>query len=309
MAKIAIIDFSTSSLSLLVAKTEKKKINYIFNSRTHFSFSESVYEGRVLTEVEILEVLDAASAMIDLCVKQSVSKVFATASSTLQTIGESDALISLVEAKTGLKITKLDSKEEADARLFANERYNILPEVVLIDFGSIALKLYSFSDYLQTIDIGPLSISKDFVSEIVPSPREADTIKERLRDLFEEEDLPKEGRFQNAVMAGIYSREIWALYSEHFGLGKKDEMVMSYKKLKKLCKYLVKDSERAADILKNAPELVGQAVPAVLLAKELLRRFKIDNIIISSLGSKEGILKEVIHGRREMAYLNLEVDV
>ena len=59
-------------------------------------------------------------------------------------------------------------------------------------------------------------------------------------------------------------------------------------------------------ILKNAPELMKQAVPAVILAKELLRRFKINNIVISDLGVKEGILKSIVQGKREQKGLTLE---
>ena len=59
-------------------------------------------------------------------------------------------------------------------------------------------------------------------------------------------------------------------------------------------------------ILKNAPELMKQVVPATILAKELLKRFGVTNIVISDLGVKEGILKSIVQGKREQKGLSLE---
>ena len=301
MRKYAIIDFSTSSLSLLIARVEGAKVETVLHTRIQFSFAASIYEGRILTEIEILEVMDGSEHLINECKKQGVDLIYAIASSTLQHISKSDELLDMVEEKTGLKIVKLDLAEEAEARLIANERYNILPRAVLVDFGSIALKLYSFSNYLSTAPIGPLSIYKDFVSEVIPSLKEAENIKHQIREAFDKAELPEEGYFENAVLAGVYSWAIWQLYSEYYGLEHDHgEKIIQYKKLKKLCKFLIKDNGRSMMILKNAPELMTQVVPAALLAKELLRRFGAENIVISDLGVKEGILKEIIAGKREI---------
>ncbi len=300
MFKAAIIDFSTSSLSLLIARVEGHKVETISHLRNQFSFSASIYEGRILTEVEITEVLDGAERMVELCRNSGVSRLYAIASSTLQKIEDYDKLVKSVEERTGLKIVCLGTEEEAEARLIANERYNILPRAVLVDFGSIALKLYSFSNFISTVPIGPLSIYKDNVSEVIPSLKEAENIKHRIREMLHQAELPEEGYFENAVFAGVYAWAIWQLYSEYYGLEHEHgEKIIQYKKLKKLCKFLIKDNGRSMMILKNAPELMNQVVPAALLAKEILRRFKVGNVVISDLGVKEGFLKELIAGKKE----------
>jgi len=299
MFKAAIIDFSTSSLSLLIARVEGHKVETLLHLRNQFSFSASIYEGRILTEVEILEVLDGAVCLMETCKEQQVAKVFAIASSTLQQIQAYDQLMKQVEEKTGLKVVCLGKEEEAEARLIANERYNILPRAVLVDFGSIALKLYSFSNFISTVPIGPLAIYKDNVSEVIPSLKEAENIKHRIREELEKADIPRKEYFENAVLAGVYSWAIWQLYSEYYSLEHEHgEKIIQYKKLKKLCKFLIKDNGRSMMILKNAPELMNQVVPAAILAKELLKRFGVSNIVISDLGVKEGFLKEIIAGKK-----------
>ena len=172
---------------------------------------------------------------------------------------------------------------------------------MLVDFGSATLKLYSFSNYLSQVPLGPLTIAQDYVSEVIPSPAEAKNINQKIRETLEEADLPESGFFENAVLAGVYAWAIYQLYAEYFELEHNHgEMIIQYKKLRKLCKYLIKSEGRSMLILKNAPELM------TILAKELLKRFGVTNIVISDLGVKEGILKSIVQGKREQKGLSLE---
>ena len=285
MRKYAIIDFSASSLSLLIAKIEGLRMEGLLHTRIPLSFSTSIFEGRVLSSVEKLEVLESAECMIDICRENDVDRVYAIASSTLSSVSEADDLISEISDKLSLHIQKLDIAEEGEARLIANERYSILPRAVLVDFGSLSTKLYSFSNYLCTIPAGPLGLYKEQVSQMVPSIKEAGNIKEKVRAVLDEANLPEEGYFENAVL----------------------EKIMQYKKLKKLCKYLIKqDNSRSLMILKNAPEVMTQVIPAAILAKEMLKRFGVSSIIISDLGVKEGVLKQIVCSSRKAEGLELK---
>ena len=177
-----------------------------------------------------------------------------------------------------------------------------------MDFGSISLKLYSFSNYLCTIQVGPLGLYKNNVSQVIPDQRESDAIKAEVRKALDEANLPEEGYFENAVLAGAYSWALYQLYAEYYKLSHQHgEKIIQYKKLKKLCKYLIRqENSRSLMILKSTPELMNLIVPATILAKELLKRFGVSNIIVSDLGVKEGVLKQIASGLREAEALELE---
>ena len=308
MRKYAIIDFSASSLSLLIAKIEGLRMEGLLHTRIPLSFSTSIFEGRVLSSVEKLEVMESAESMIEVCRENGVDKVYAIASSTLSSVSEADDLIREISDRLSLHIQKLDIAEEGEARLIANERYSILPRAVLVDFGSFSTKLYSFSNYLCTIPAGPLGLYKEHVSQMVPSIKEADSIKEKVRTVLDEANLPEEGYFENAVLAGVYSWALYQLYADYFKLSHQHgEKIMQYKKLKKLCKYLIKqDNSRSLMILKNAPEVMTQVIPTAILAKEMLKRFGISSIIISDLGVKEGVLTQIVCSSRNAEGLELK---
>ena len=86
MRKYAIIDFSASSLSLLIAKIEGLRMEGLLHTRIPLSFSTSIFEGRVLSSVEKLEVMESAESMIEVCRENGVDKVYAIASSTLSSV-------------------------------------------------------------------------------------------------------------------------------------------------------------------------------------------------------------------------------
>lgn len=308
MRKYAIIDFSASSLSLLIVKIEGSRMESVLHTRSQLSFSTSIYEGRILSDQEMFEIVETAEGMVSLCMQNKVEKVYAIASSTLSSMEDSSRLFALIKNKLGLTVQKMDIAQEGEARLIANERYNILPRAVLVDFGSISLKLYSFSNYLCTIQVGPLGLYKNNVSQVIPDQRESDAIKEEVRKELDEANLPEEGYFENAVLAGAYSWALYQLYAEYYKLSHQHgEKIIQYKKLKKLCKYLIRqENSRSLMILKSTPELMNLIVPATILAKELLKRFGVSNIIVSDLGVKEGVLKQIASGLREAEALELE---
>ena len=117
MRKVALIDYSSSSVSLLIAKTEGSVMESILHTRTPLSFAGSVYQDRKLTEIEIPELLDITDSFIITCKENGVSNLYAIASANLASVKGIDDILALVTEKTGLGIYKLDMATEAEARI------------------------------------------------------------------------------------------------------------------------------------------------------------------------------------------------
>ena len=291
MRKYAIIDFSASSLSLLIVKIEGSRMESVLHTRSQLSFSTSIYEGRILSDQEMFEIVETAEGMVSLCMQNKVEKVYAIASSTLSSMEDSSRLFALIKNKLGLTVQKMDIAQEGEARLITKEA-----------------SLQSKTQLVVSSMSGLETLNTDNVSQVIPDQRESDAIKAEVRKALDEANLPEEGYFENAVLAGAYSWALYQLYAEYYKLSHQHgEKIIQYKKLKKLCKYLIRqENSRSLMILKSTPELMNLIVPATILAKELLKRFGVSNIIVSDLGVKEGVLKQIASGLREAEALELE---
>ena len=117
MRKVAIIDFSSSSVSLLIAKVEGAVMESLTHTRTPLSFASTIYQDRELTEIEVLETEDITESFIELSRKEGVSSLYAIASANLSGIKGMDAILDRIADKTGLTIYRLDIAAEAEARL------------------------------------------------------------------------------------------------------------------------------------------------------------------------------------------------
>ena len=104
MRKYAIIDFSASSLSLLIVKIEGSRMESVLHTRSQLSFSTSIYEGRILSDQEMFEIVETAEGMVSLCMQNKVEKVYAIASSTLSSMEDSSRLFALIKNKLGLTV-------------------------------------------------------------------------------------------------------------------------------------------------------------------------------------------------------------
>ena len=303
MKRYAVIDFSISSISLLIACVDGTRME----AETRFRNAWTKEEDHNYDEDFYKIVLAETKSTIKTCINNKVDYLYIIASSTIASTSKMLEILNKVEEELKLKIHILTKDEEAIARLSANERYKILQNTVLIDFGSLNSKLYSFSSFTKHIDIGPESLFKEYVEEILPTSLEALAMKEKIREVLADDELPSKGFFDNAVLSSVYSLDLYKLYANRFNIQHEHgEKIIQYKKLKKLCKYLVENKNSSMLILQETPELAREVIPTALLAKEIVKRFNVNNIIISDFGIKEGLIKEIINNNFVMEGTKLD---
>ena len=302
MKRYAVIDFSISSISLLIACIDGARMEAETSCRTPWTKEEEHAYNNDFYNI----VLEETKAKLETCIKNKVDYLYIIASSTIGSTSGMQEILNKVCAKLNIKINTLSKDEEAIARLSANERYKILQNTVLIDFGSLNSKLYSFSSFTKHIDIGPESLYKEYVEEILPTSLEALAIKDKIKEVLAEDELPSKVFFDNAVLSSVYSLDLYKLYAKRYNIQHEHgEKIIQYKKLKKLCKYLIENKNSSLLILQETPELSREVIPTALLAKEIVKRFNVNNIIISDLGIKEGLIKEIVNNNLNMEGTNL----
>ncbi len=297
--KYAIIDISSSSISLLAAEGEKR-FDILFRERENVSILHYM-EGKNLSERGVEKLVENLGKMKEICKKAGIDKCYVISTASMRNFENFEWVAEELKRRVAVKVNLLDGQEEAYCDLVSNERYRALDRAVLADIGGGSIELCDLSknnpDALVYLDFGPIQINHRFVSNIHPTEGEAKDIKKFVRKKLEKSGLPGDSAFSTAVLVGATNQAIYDVYCDYYDEGKEGEKRIEYGRLKKLCKHLVQSSDRSMLVLKNAPEKIYTLTTAAVVLRAMLKYFGVSNIVVSDFGVKEGYLALVTDGR------------
>lgn len=306
--KYAIVDISSSSVSLLVAEGEKS-FEVLLRERESLSILHYM-EGKKLSERGVEKLAENLNKMKEICKKTGVEKCYVVSTASMRNFENFEWVASELKRRVAVNVNFLDGREEAYCDLVSNESYRALDRAVLIDLGGGSIELCDLTkeaaEALTYLDFGPIQINRKFVDSIHPDDEEAKAVKKYVKKQLEKSGLPGKGAFSTAVLVGASNRAVYDVYCDYYDepeLG--GEKRIEYKRLKKLCKHLVASSDRSMLVLKNAPEKIYTLTTAAVVLRAILKYFGVSNIVVSDFGVKEGYLSLVTSGERKSVETHL----
>lgn len=309
MTRYAIIDFSSTAVSLLIADIVSDEIIPVFRDRKTISALDYIEKNGNFSNRGTQKVIEHMKTLISTAEAAKVSRIYAIATAAMREIKNYKDVKQQILEQLKLDISVIDGKTEAYADYVANARYTLLTSAALIDIGGASTEVCDFAKTskkeMLSIPIGAVTIQKQCISEIYPSLKEAEHINAIMEKEFDKGKFPKKGKFETAILVGANANALYTIYQDYFNIDPNKEKEIKYKKLKKLCKFLLTSPNRSMLIIKNTPERVHIIIPTALLAKNLMKRFEIKSTIISELGVKEGYLKLIVSGEVEAMPLML----
>ena len=299
--KYAIIDISSSSISLLVAEG-KKTFDILWRERENISILHYM-EGKNLSERGVEKLVENLNKMKSVCRKMEIDKCYVISTASMRNFENFEWVLSELKRRAAVSVNLLDGQEEAYCDLISNEGYRALDRAVLTDIGGGSIELCDLTqnnpDALVYLDFGPIQLNRRFVGNIHPTEEEAKDIKKFVRKKLEKSGLPGDSAFSTAVLVGATNQAIYDVYCDYYDAEKEGEKRIEYDRLKKLCKHLVRSSDRSMLVLKNAPEKIYTLTTAAVILRAMLKYFGVSNIVVSDFGVKEGYLALVTDGRWE----------
>lgn len=302
--KYAVIDISSSSLSLLVAQKTSTDGQFTVLKRVRENLSVLQYadEG-VLSERGVEKIVENLQKLKEICKKEGVQKCYVISTASIRNFKNFKWVSAEIKRRAAVSVNLLKGEEEALCDYAANEEYAEQGKAVLIDLGGGSIELCSLEEgkatSLQCYEFGPIQLNKKFVEDIHPTKDEAKEIKK-----YVEKKLVKANEecvsFASAVLVGATSQAIYSVYKNYYK-EESEKKVLDYKKLKKLKKHLVNSSERSMLILKYAPEKIYTLVTATVVLCAILKHYGAEKATISSYGVKEGFLQLILTGQRKYA--------
>lgn len=308
MGRYSIIDISSSSISMLTAHDIGDELEILDQDRRHISML-SYLEDHELSARGLDKMIDTILALREKSRKLEADDCHVICTAAMRHIVNLEEVRTKVLLRTGAPLTVLDGTMEAYCDYVANTRYMYYDRPVLVDVGGASVEICDFSkrrrDEMDFLDFGSITIKQRFVAGMQPDKDEAKAIKKYVRTHLETTGLPGKDVFATAILVGSTTRSLYELYEDKFSPPHEEEKLIEYKKLKKLTKYLVESPNRSRLILKHAPEKIHILTVSAIILKEILRRFELNNIVVSDYGVKEGYLKLLLAGEVEGAPMPL----
>ena len=300
--KYAIIDISSSSISLLVAEGEKT-FDVLLRERENISILHYM-EGKNLSERGVERLAENLEKMKEICRKTGVVKCYVISTASMRNFENFEWVAEELKKRAGVNVNLLDGEREAYCDLVSNERYKTLDRAFLVDIGGGSIEICDLTrdgpDALTYLDFGPIQLNGKFVKNIHPDEKEAKEIKKYVKKTLKKTSLPDKGRFATAVLVGATNRAVYDVYLEYCDETEPaGEQLIEYDKLKKLCRHLVRSSDRSMLVLKNAPEKIYTLTTAAVILRAILKHFGVANIVVSDFGVKEGYLALAAGGEAE----------
>lgn len=292
----AVIDISSTSLSMIVCGEDAEKPSYKF--REGFS-SLSFTEGGKLTEHGIEKLADKISVFQDQCRRLGVDRLYIVSTAAIRCVENADEVFRTVRERTGAVINQIDGETETDCDRVANEQFAKLNNPVMIDIGGASIEMCRLGEDgregAYCLNFGALTLQNKFVKSVYPDKDECSKIKKYIKKALLKQQIP-EVENGTAVLVGATCRSVYEIYRDYYNIPEGEEMRIEFDKLKKLAKKLIEAPDRSHLLIKNAPEKIYFIVVALLTLVQILKKFSFGDIVVSNFGVKEGYLKLVLSG-------------
>lgn len=311
--KYAVIDLSSTGVSMIVAEGEKNSgvFEVVYKDRHNIAITD-YFEGRNISARGIDKLIDGLITARSTAKAMGASECYVVSTAVLRHVDNMEEVAEKIRVRTGMVINHLDGKTEAYCDLVSNSKYSAYEKAVLIDIGGASVELCDLDkakkNEMVCLEFGPIKLKEKYVDDIYPTEDEAKKVRKYLRKKSDDAALPGKGKFRTVVLVGSINEAICAVYREYCEK-KKLGTDFGYDKYKKFVDILLTSSDRTRLIMKVAPEKINVLPVASIILKELLKRFKPDNVVISDCGVKEGFLTLVAAGEEKGAFIDLTAPI
>ncbi|MCD8372080.1 MAG: hypothetical protein LUD27_02125 [Clostridia bacterium] len=297
---IAVIDISSTSLSMTVLEDETYKPVYKF--REGLSTISYIEDGKV-SEHGIEKIADRIAIFQDQCIKLGVEKLYVLSTAAMRFISNADEVFTIIRERTGANIIQLDGETEAYCDCAANQSFKDMSAPIVVDIGGASIELCDLTKEgrkgIKCLEFGALTLKHKFVKSVYPNKEECAKIKKYLKKAFGKLDFHGKADKNadcTAVLVGATNRSIYEIYRDYYDIPESEDMTIDTDKLNKLAKKLVEAPDRSHLLIKNAPEKIYFIVVAILTLVQILKTIPFKTVVVSDSGVKEGFLRLVSAG-------------
>lgn len=310
----AIIDFGSNTLRLSIYEVDPKDpygfVN-LLNKKTMAGLASYLDEEGNLREEGIDKAIEILKSYQRRIANFDVAGTDIVATAVLRKANNVERVKKRIKKETGLDVNVIPGIDEARYGFLGAMATQELSEGCLIDIGGASTELVVFKgdkiENAYSLPFGSLSLYLDHVSGLIPTPKEIDTIRERVSaELKTLEDIQGK-KFKILSGVGGSVRAAGKLRDDWFHEETRRSITdVSAEEIERIFGIVNYDPHGAMrKVLMVVPDRVHTAIPGIVCADTIRDFFGSHSIRICKYGVREGYLLGKVLGLDEKSAYRL----
>lgn len=291
-----IVDIGSNTIRLIIYNIDKdKNIEKIFSYKETAGLAGYVEKG--LLNPNGIAILNRTLTQIKKITDDlSIPKVWYFATASLRNIDNSDAVLKIIHDELGIDIDIISNEDEGYLSYYAmksllNDKLNSENGIIAdIGGGSSEIVIFKGNRIIEntSLPIGSLNLHSKFVKGIMPDKKEIKAIKDEINAHLSKID--NNDTFSELIGVGGTFRLIPELLAN-------DNKVFTAHQLENLIDCGKTDrNDLAKLILKTKPERIHTALPGMMIAKEIMKKWNVSKVLTDRVSVRDGYLLKKING-------------
>lgn len=291
-----IVDIGSNTIRLIIYNIDKaKNIEKIFSYKETAGLAGYVEKG--LLNPNGIAILNRTLTQIKKITDDlSIPKVWYFATASLRNINNSDAVLKIIRNELEIDIDIISNEDEGYLSYYAmksllNDKLNSENGIIAdIGGGSSEIVIFKRNRIIEntSLPIGSLNLHSKFVKGIMPDKKEIKAIKDEINAHLSKID--SNDTFSELIGVGGTFRLIPELLAN-------DNKVFTAHQLENLIDCGKTDrNDLAKLILKTKPERIHTALPGMMIAKEIMKKWNVSKVLTDRVSVRDGYLLKKING-------------
>ena len=292
MAKVtAVIDIGSNSARMVVfEKTSRFGFHMLNETKSKVRISENAYQnGGNLQKYAMQRALDALENFLSIAKSYKARKILCVATSALRDAPNKTVFLQLVRAKLGINIKIISGEKEAFFGGIAVA--NLLPpqeSALSVDIGGGSTEFCSIAQQNTSLPFS-LDLGAVRLKELFFDKGDIDGAKAYIQHTLKQ--LPYKQNIQTLIGIGgsFRSLALAVMKMQNYPLKKIHAYELKAQKLKKLLKHILSADTKELKKLHIKEDRFDVIKPGALILLEIIKQFRVEHIIISGVGVREGV--------------------
>lgn len=291
-----IVDIGSNTIRLIIYNIDKdKNIEKIISYKETAGLAGYVEKG--LLNPNGIAILNRTLTQIKKITDDlSIPKVWYFATASLRNIDNSDAVLKIISDELEIDIDIISNEDEGYLSYYAmksllNDKLNSENGIIAdIGGGSSEIVIFKGNRIIEntSLPIGSLNLHSKFVKGIMPDKKEIKAIKDEINAHLSK--INNNDTFSELIGVGGTFRLIPELLAN-------DNKVFTAHQLENLIDCGKTDrNDLARLILKTKPERIHTALPGMMIAKEIMKKWNVSKVLTDRVSVRDGYLLKKING-------------